>query len=173
MTPKELEIHQRHFLKSKDKKELIEELSEQLPDRTIRELITPKSKVEWIKVGEHEELYAIDDVLTLWVSGEDYVPLLSFLRHNENFPWKAVTVDKGAIRFMSKGADVMRPGIIDIDPTIEEGDVVLVKDPIHGKVLSVGKAKFDAEEMKQKSNGKVIKCIHSLQDKIWDFSKTM
>src|SRR6056297_3501894 len=139
MKKNDLEIHQRHFLKSKDRKELIEKLKNKIHEETVEE----------IKVGDHEELYAVNDVLTFWINDEKIIPLLSYLKEHEDIDWKSVTVDKGAIRFMSKGADVMRPGIIEIDEDIEKEDIVLVKDPIHGKVLSVGEALYDAEVMER------------------------
>ena len=80
-------------------------------------------------------------------------------------------VDQGAIKFVSKGANVMRPGIIFIDSTIKKGDIVTILDPQHGRVLSVGEALYDAEKMESLSDGKVIKCVHSLTDNIWAFSK--
>jgi len=38
-----------------------------------------------------------------------------------------VTVDAGAISFVSDGADVMRPGITEADDDIEEGDLVVIR----------------------------------------------
>src|SRR6056297_3182623 len=130
MKKNDLEIHQRHFLKSKDRKELIEKLKNKIPEETVEEILGKKGKIEWIKVGDHEELYAVNDVLTFWINDEKIIPLLSYLKEHEDIDWKSVTVDKGAIRFMSKGADVMRPRIIEIDEDIEKEDIVLVKDPI-------------------------------------------
>ena len=169
----ELKIHQRHMMNSKDKRELILELNTILKEDVVGKILTKKSKVERIKIGNKETLYAINDVLALWHTQDDeIIPLLSFLM-KKDVEWKSIIVDKGAIKFMSKGADVMRPGITSIDPTIAKGDIVLIKDPIHGKVLSIGKAMFGADEMEKKDGGKVLKCVHSLTDSIYEFSKKL
>jgi PUA domain protein len=171
MTPK-LEVHQRHFLKSKDKKDFIRNLFAAYPDISddLSALVDKKSKIEWIKLGNNEELYAIDDNLAFWLKNEKFIPLISFfLKNDVNF--KYVVVDDGAIKFVAKGADIMRPGIIKIDPNIKKGDTVLIRDPKYHKVLAIGQANFNATEMEAKDKGKVIKSLHSLADDIWEFSK--
>lgn len=173
MTPSELEIHQRHFLKSKDKKQFIEDLLKTIPEKQdeLKKIINKKSKIEWIKLGNNEELYAINDKLAFWVKANKFIPLLSYLLEND-LPYKSIVVDQGAVKFMAKGADVMRPGIVAIDPTIIEEDIVLIRDPNHNKVLLVGQALYNATEMEKKDSGRVVAAIHSLSDKIWDFSKS-
>ncbi|MBA7569574.1 hypothetical protein ES708_11315 [subsurface metagenome] len=170
--PKDLTIRQRHFLKSKDKKIVIEKFRSLFPGKEdeFAKLITPKSRIEWIKLDQNQILYAIDNILTFWLKEDKIIPLLSYLMKNPN-PFKFVKVDKGAIKFVSKGVNVMRPGITTIDPTIIKGDIVTILDPQHGRVLSVGEALYDADKMESLSDGKVIKCIHSLTDNIWAFSK--
>jgi len=172
MMPIDLTVRQRHFLKSKDKKILIEQFKSLFPGKEdeLSKLITPKSRIEWIKLDQNQVLYAIDNVLTFWLKGDRLIPLLSYLMKHPN-PFKFVKVDQGAIKFVSKGANVMRPGITNIAPTIKKGDIVTILDPQHGRVLSVGEALYDAEKMESLSDGKVIKCIHSLTDNIWAFSK--
>ncbi|QEE15879.1 DUF1947 domain-containing protein [Promethearchaeum syntrophicum] len=170
--PKDLTIRQRHFLKSKDKKIVIDQFKSLFPgkDEEFAKLITPKTRIEWIKLDQNQVLYAIDNVLTFWLKGDKIIPLLSYLMKNPN-PFKFVKVDQGAIKFVSKGANVMRPGITTIDPTIKKGDIVTILDPQHDRVLSVGESLYNAEEMEKLSDGKVIKCVHSLTDNIWLFSK--
>ena len=171
MSP-ELEIHQRHFLKSKDKKIFIRNLYAYYPNNVneLEKFAHNKSRIEWIKLGNNEEIYAIEGRLAFWLKDDEFIPLLSFLLKHD-LPFKHVVVDEGAIKFVAKGADIMRPGIIKIDSNIEKDDIVLIRDPNHHKVLAVGRAMFDAAEMEKKEKGKVIKAVHSLADKIWEFSK--
>ena len=170
--PIDLTVRQRHFLKSKDKKILIEQFKSLFPGKegALTNIITPKSRIEWIKLDQNEVLYAIDNVLTFWLKGDRLIPLLSYLMKHPN-PFKFVKVDKGAIKFVSKGANIMRGGIVKIDPTIKKGDIVTILDPQHDRVLSVGEALYDADKMESMGDGKVIKRIHSLTDNIWAFSK--
>ena len=172
MSPAILKIRQRHFLKSKDKKIFFALLASFFPgeESKAQEMVPSKSRIEWVKLDQNQELYAVDGVLAFWLNEGKLIPLLSFLR-DHNTPFKAVHVDLGAIKFVSKGADVMCPGITTIDSTIEKGDIVLIKDPNHNRVLAVGEALYAAAQMKTMETGKVIKAIHSITDNIWAFSK--
>ena len=172
MSPSILKIRQRHFLKSKDKKTFFALLASFFPgqESLAQEMVTSKSRIEWVKLDQNQELYAVDGVLAFWLNEGKLIPLLSFLRDHDT-PFKSVIVDVGAIKFVSKGADVMRPGITTIDSSIEKGDTVLIKDPNHNRVLAVGEALYDASQMQAMDTGKVIKAIHSITDNIFEFSK--
>ncbi|WP_122089444.1 RNA-binding protein [Halalkalicoccus subterraneus] len=80
-----------------------------------------------------------------------------------------VTVDTGAISFVSDGADVMRPGIVEADEGIEAGDLVAIAEESHGKVLAIGRANTDGSEMVGDS-GKVVESIHHVGDDLYTFS---
>jgi PUA-domain protein len=80
-----------------------------------------------------------------------------------------VTVDAGAVSFVSDGADVMRPGIVSADDSIEAGDLVAVNEESHGKFLAVGRAKTDGSDMVGDS-GKVVESIHHVGDDLFEFS---
>jgi PUA-domain protein len=173
MSPTELKIRQRHMLKSKDIKTMIEQMKEIFGEDSdmVGQILTPKSQVEWIKLDDNQELYAIDGKLAFLLEGSRFIPLISFLI-DKPLPFKIVKVDTGAIRFVSSGADVMRPGIIFIDPQILKGDIVVIQDPVHGRALAVGEAMFSGAEIQSMDKGKVIKSLHSVSDTLWAFSKT-
>lgn len=84
---------------------------------------------------------------------------------------KKITVDMGAVKFVASGADIMRPGIVAIEDGIAAGDGVVIVDQNFGKLLAVGIALFSSEEMKAMAKGKVIKNLHYVGDKIWNFGK--
>ncbi len=81
---------------------------------------------------------------------------------------KKVIVDMPAIPYMIKGADVMRPGIKEIDEGILKDSFVAVVDENNKKAIAVGIALFDSDEMRKMVKGKVIKNIHFVGDKVWD-----
>lgn len=83
---------------------------------------------------------------------------------------KFVIVDMGAVKFVTSGADVMAPGIIDADETIDKNDQVWICDENHHKPLAVGIAIMTGEQMKKEKKGKAIKTIHYVGDKVWNFS---
>jgi len=80
---------------------------------------------------------------------------------------RVVTVDKGAIRFVSNGADIMAPGVVTADPEIKEGDLVIIVEETHQKPLAIGKALMGGAEMVEATSGKAIKSITHVGDKLW------
>ena len=83
---------------------------------------------------------------------------------------KFVVVDMGAVKFVTNGADVMGPGIVDADKNIVENDQVWVCDENYRKPLAVGIAVISGEQMVGKMRGKAVKIIHFIGDEIWNFS---
>ena len=79
-----------------------------------------------------------------------------------------VTVDAGAISFVSDGADVMRPGIVEADAGVSAGDLVTIAEETHGKVLAIGRALVDGAEMTGDS-GKVVESVHYVGDDLFEF----
>jgi PUA domain protein len=81
---------------------------------------------------------------------------------------RVVTVDKGAIRFVSNGADIMAPGVVEADPEIKKGDLVIIVEETYRKPLAIGKALMDGLEMVEATSGKAIKSITHVGDKLWN-----
>lgn len=81
-----------------------------------------------------------------------------------------VTVDKGAVRFVAGGADVMRPGVVAFDEGIEKDDLVVINEETHKKALAVGVSLWNGEEFKINKSGKCVKVIHHIGDELWNLS---
>jgi predicted RNA-binding protein (TIGR00451 family) len=81
---------------------------------------------------------------------------------------KWVEVDHGAIPFLMKGADCMVAGVHDADPSIEEGDLVWIRDMTHKRPLAIGWATLDGAELRNSTKGKGIKTLHWVGDELWD-----
>ncbi|SDR35620.1 RNA-binding protein [Natronobacterium texcoconense] len=82
---------------------------------------------------------------------------------------RLVTVDSGAISFVSDGADVMRPGITEATEDISPDDLVVIAEESHGKVLAVGRARVDGSEMAG-DEGKVVDSLHHVGDELYEFT---
>ena len=99
-------------------------------------------------------------------SGEE--PFLTVRGANEFPPTsRIVTVDAGAIQFVSDGADVMRPGIVEADDVIEAGDLVVINEEGHGKFLAIGRALVDGDDMVG-DEGRVVESIHHVGDDLYE-----
>ena len=82
----------------------------------------------------------------------------------ENLP--NIFVDKNAIPFITKGADIMRPGITNLDD-FKENEIIVIRDEKYKKPLAIGITLFDSEEIKKLNKGKVIKTYNFVGDKYW------
>ena len=165
-----MKIKQRHFVRKSDLKPIKDNILKQYDQKFVDQIFPVKCKVEIIQTEAGDTLYAINNTLKLWRSSDGYIPVLKLLI-NKKVDLEKVIVDMGAIRYVTNGADVMRPGITNIDPDIKKGDIIQIVDEKHGRALAIGKAMFDASDMESRSSGKVIKNIHTIQDSIWDFEK--
>ena len=121
------------------------------------------------------EIITLDEYSVILVDGK---PLL-FEIEGQLFPTvrgalemelnkRIVTVDKGAIRFVSNGADIMAPGIVEADSEIKEGDFVIIVEEAHRKPLAIGKALMNGPQMVEADSGKAIKSITHVGDKLWN-----
>jgi len=100
--------------------------------------------------------------------GDDILPFLDDVQILEKFPY--VTVDMGAVKFVCKGANVMRPGITRFSD-FESGEIVCVIEESQNKFLAVGKAEMSSKEVKDANRGEVIKNIHYISDDFWESKK--
>ena len=165
-----MKIKQRHFIRKSELKPLKEEILNQYDQKFVNQIFPQKSNVEVIETEAGDTLYAINNVLKLWKSKDGYIPVLTLLL-NKQVDLKTVVVDFGAVRYVANGADIMRPGITNIDPLIRKGDIIQIIEETKNRPLAVGKALFDASEMELKSSGKVIANLHTIQDSVWEFEK--
>jgi len=166
-----MHIKQRHFIQKSQIKELKEDILKQYDEKFLHQIFPQKARIELIQTEAGDTLYAVNNILKLWKSKEGYLPVLTLLL-NKQVDLKRIVVDKGAIRYVANGADIMRPGITKIDPSIKKYDIVGIVDENHERALAIGKAMFNAQEMESKTSGKVVKNLHTIQDSVWEFEKT-
>jgi PUA domain protein len=129
-------------------------------------------RVKTFKVYEidaERKILVSDDFTAVQVK-DAVVPFLGRPEALAQFP--SVTVDMGAVKFVCNGAKVLRPGIVDFGQ-FRKGDIVVVKDQSHGKMLAVGVALEDSEAAKAMAKGYVVDNLHYISDKIWEAHKAI
>ena len=151
---------QRYFLSKK----VTKKINSMFPSADI----SKNTKVEYVK-DEDVEIIFMDGILSFFYTGKKLFPALKFIHGKEN-DFKKITVDMGAVKFVCSGADIMRPGITKIDENISKDDTVIIIDEKNNKALAVGTALEDAETMASTKQGKAVKNIHWVGDKIWNYS---
>ncbi|MFX0043535.1 MAG: DUF1947 domain-containing protein [Candidatus Hodarchaeota archaeon] len=165
-----MKIKQRHFIRKSEFRPLMDNIIKQYNQKFVDQIFPKNSKVEVIQTEAGDTLYAINNELKLWKSNEGYIPVLTLLLNNR-VDLKKIIVDRGAIKYVANGADIMRPGITNIDPAIKINEIIQIVDEDHERALAIGKAMFNAKEMKEKKSGKVVKNLHTIQDSVWKFEK--
>ena len=101
---------------------------------------------------------------------DDYLPFLSETKMLERFP--NVMVDMGAVKFMCKGANVMRPGIKK-NTEFEKDKLVCIVEESRHKFLAIGKSMVSSAELENMDKGEIIKNMHYISDKFWETGKTI
>ncbi len=136
---------------------------------TISEAVSPNKFGVTSSHGSEEKegktFYLKDKQLVFFAVDNLLIPSLKTLLQKQFL--KTITVDMGAIPFVTQGADVMRPGIVKISEDVKKDEIVCVVDEKHGKTLAVCQALYSAEEMQQMQKGKVLKNLHYVGDEIW------
>jgi PUA domain protein len=99
-------------------------------------------------------------------NGDEYFPHLKYLLEHNVLP--TVTIDMGGVKPISGGADVMAPGVSAVDDEVRKGRYVSVVDVDNNVPITVGKALFDAAEMRDKKGGRVVENVHHVSDTYWE-----
>lgn len=158
-----MEITARHHLRSDDVATIRERIESHfgvdLDGDTFEAVEFADSDRRLVLVDGEPMLLRTDDGPTLTVRGANALEPSR----------RIVTVDAGAVPFVSDGADVMRPGIVDADEEIDAGDFVLVAEETHRKVLGVGRAEVSGDALVGDA-GRVIRSTHHVGDDLYEFS---
>lgn len=158
-----MEITARHHLRSDDvaaiRTRIESDFGVELDGETFEAVQFAESDRRLVLVDGEPMLLRTDEGPTLTVRGANALEPSR----------RIVTVDAGAVPFVSDGADVMRPGIVDADEDIDAGDYVLVAEETHGKVLGIGRAEAPGDELLG-DQGRVIRSIHRVGDDLYEFT---
>lgn len=161
----EIRVRKRKRFREKE----LKALTDGLASSTGVDVLNIKDAVD-IAEGPECELIFINNVIeAMVVDGKPFLTVRGLLKHKATK--RFVTVDMGAVPYVTNGADVMAPGIVEVDPDIKEGDMVWIRDATHKRPLAVGKAMVSAEVMAAKTPGKAIKNLHYVGDKIWKYDE--
>ena len=156
-------------MKPKEAKQIIEEVSQNLKVN-VEEFLDNKTNIEVVE-SEVGLIYLISSKPLLYRLDNRVMPTLLFADFISKAP--KVIVDMGAIPYVCKGATVMAPGIVRVEGEFNTGDLVIVADMKHGKALALGESLMDSATTRQTKKGPVVKTLHYVSDKIWDYIKTV
>jgi PUA domain protein len=160
-------VAKRRFLSKKEVKQLLEAIEAKLgltdlPREGYEEVEDEDAKL--ILLNREPFLVILEDGLAL--------PHLKYLlKHGHCFLPKIV-VDKGAVKPIGSGADVMAPGIVRIDGSFKENDIAVVTEE-RMIPIAVVKAIYPSEAVASMKKGKVALNLHYPGDKYWKLSEKL
>jgi len=149
----------RHYLSKKEKKALL---------NTLREKYNTHFEADKIEVVylEDEKIYVFDGHPAFMEKNNKLLPLLTWLLEKGHCFLPKIVVDKGAIKPIGSGADVMAPGIVRLEGDFKEKTIVVVVEE-KGIPIAVVETLYDKETIENLSKGKVAVNIHWPGDRIW------
>lgn len=162
-----VKIKNKHRLKQKDLRGLQNEITNSLDDS----IVFSNEKIDIGRLFDYD-LILIDDI-PCFIRKDDQLFFTIKGLLNLNPTQRFVTVDMGAVKFVTNGADVMAPGIVNADFNIAIGDAVWICDENHKKPLAVGIALLEGSDMVEQKKGKAVQMIHYIGDELWNFIKVL
>jgi len=161
-------------MKSSVQKNIHKKILEQYPniEDFIPDILPKKDASKLIKCHDHIDILARSDGELLFFRHREgnWIPTLKLL-HQYPFmlPW--MRTDKGAIRFILSGANIMCPGLTSPAAkmsTVDKGTIVAVMAEGKKSSLCIGITTMSSDEIKRSNKGIGIDNLHYLNDGLWN-----
>lgn len=140
----------------------------------IDDIVPKKSQVEVLKCEDKIQLYITDGQVVFYQQFSELIPSLKLVhQYPDAFP--SVKVDRGAIKFVLSGANIMCPGLtspgaeLPDAPGFENDTTVAIYAEGKEHALAIGKLIMSTEDIKSVNKGIGIELIHYLGDGLWNF----
>lgn len=157
----DIRIRKRKRMREKEIKALAEDLSGLFGIQTF----TENDPLDIAEGPEFNLIFCGNEILGMIYEDKPFLTVRGLHRYAPKR--RFVTVDMGAVKFVTNGADVMGPGIVEADDDISEGDLVWVRDERNLMPLAVGMALRDSAGIRAKEKGKAVMMLHYVGDKLW------
>jgi len=146
----------------------VESLASELRLAIGRETFAPLDQIDVGDAGGIDVAVLQGKAMALYIDSKPFLTVHGLIAYPP--AERYVTVDMGAVKFLANGADVMAPGVVDADKDIGIGMAVWVRDQNNLRPLLVGTALMSGAEMTAAKNGKAVKTVHYVGDKLWNLS---
>ena len=165
---KDLSLSQRHRLKEKEAREVLEKAAANLGNI---ELTVFMKGIEVSRIDPQSEVFLADGTPVFVAAAGEVFPTLLNREVLDRLP--TLTVDRGAVPHICNGADLMAPGIVKIVGEFQAGVIAVVVDEGFSKPIALVKTLYNSHEMSEKKQGKVARNFHYVGDKFWKTFKQM
>lgn len=161
-------------LKSSVQKNIKTKLVEQFPNlaKYVDNIMPKKEQLRVAKCPDHIEILVTSNGTHLFFRQREgpYFPSLRLVHQYPDIA-PTVQVDRGAIKFVLSGANIMCPGLtspggrVSDDAQSDQVVTVMAEDKQHA--LAIGFTKMSGTDMKAINKGIAIELIHYLNDGLW------
>ncbi len=168
-----VKLKNRHRLSKKEKKSM----RQWLDDSILRKV--KEEDCESVEVGDYgdSKIYLCDGscflVSVSYGSRNLLIPCLRRLLkvYKDNGSVADIGVDRGAVKALMRGANLMAPGVKKVFTDFSKDSVVVIADVETMAPVAVGVSLVSSEELRNmitnKMKGKVVDVLHYVGDKIW------
>jgi len=164
-------------LKSSVQKGIRNSILDTYPDISeyLDTFLPKKDQFKVVKCHDHVELLINSggDLLFWRHHNEPWIPTLRLL-HQFPFLLPPQMVDKGAIKFVLSGANIMCPGLTHPNAKMtpcDKGVVVAIFAEGKSHPLAIGKTSMSTQDIKTKNKGIGVENYHYLNDGLWQIKQ--
>lgn len=161
-------------MKSSQQRAARGKIIEQMPaiEPYIEDFFPKKEKTIMVKCAGHVSILASASGTPLFIQTREgtFMPTLRTL-HKYPFLLPILRVDRGAIKHIINGADIMVPGLRSTRAVIEDevgkNKVVAVYAESKEHAIAIGITKMSTAQMRQNDKGIAIESAHYVSDGLW------
>ncbi|AOW00773.1 hypothetical protein LXG23DRAFT_51289 [Yarrowia lipolytica] len=169
-------INSKANVKSSSQRALKAKLVAQFPDMepVVDQIIPKKAQLVHVKCQDRISLYTIDGKVMFFQHFDDeLVPSLHLVHQFPQY-FPSIKTDRGAIKFVLSGANIMCRGLTSKgaelpDEPMEKDQIVIVNAEGKEHALAVGKLTMSTKEIEEVNNGIGVELLHYLGDGLWSY----
>ncbi|WMV12049.1 hypothetical protein MTR67_005434 [Solanum verrucosum] len=171
------EVSGQNQVKASVQRRIRQSIAEEYPllEPVLEDLLPKKSPLIVAKCQNHLNLVVVNNVpLFFNIRDGPYMPTLRLLHQYPNI-MKKLQVDRGAIKFVLSGANIMCPGLtspggaLDVEVGAETPVAIMAEGKQHA--LAIGFTKMSAKDIKAINKGIGVDNMHYLNDGLWKMER--
>ncbi|KAK5786487.1 hypothetical protein PVK06_041131 [Gossypium arboreum] len=167
------DVSSQNQVKASVQRKIRQSIAEEYPglEPVLDDLLPKKAPLIVVKCQNHLNLVLVNSVpLFFNIRDGPYMPTLRLLHQYPNI-MKKFQVDRGAIKFVLAGANIMCPGLTSpggaLDDEVEAETPVAIMAEGKQHALAIGFTKMSAKDIKAINKGIGVDNMHYLNDGLW------
>ncbi|KAK9735479.1 hypothetical protein RND81_04G208200 [Saponaria officinalis] len=171
------DVSSHNQVKASVQRKIRQSIAEEYPglEPVLEDLLPKKVPLIVVKCQNHLNLVVVNNVpLFFNIRDGPYMPTLRLLHQYPNI-MKKFQVDRGAIKFVFSGANIMCPGltspggVLDEEVDAERPVAIMAEGKQHA--LAIGFTKMSAKNIKTVNKGIGVDTLHYLNDGLWKMER--